>query len=646
MHLTQEYRDIGQENFYAAIGSNLMRRDLLKKVNEQDLKPGNGLGNEFFGYGIVEKPIRVAVIGTGDQGSILIGAMNPKYVQVVAIADIRPFNQHRAFHGDATNANTLALRPGLIRVFGWKNEEEARQNVKVFGAYQDLFDYYADKKGSENEEGDENGNETNVEEGIEAIIIGLPLHLHAPVAIQAMKQGYHVLTEKLMAHTVAQCKEMARASELYKRHCATGHQRHYNVLYDHAIKIIQSGLMGDVHYIRAQWHRNNLPGADSWKQPIPIQIKAEPDDVGDPRFGGRGRLGWTLADRRNRLNNLLAAAERGPLTPAQTAQLEDLQRQATQLEAQVADGVLMDGGEFNGFTFKSAEEYGYVSIDEMRIGGAKPFNRPAAEELLRWRLYDRTSAGLMAELGSHQLDAANIFLAAMVGGKKQYPLSVSATATRTIFPEDLAESPVDRDVEDHIHCLYDYPTEGYDPNDALGKLRKITLAYSSINGNGFGGYGETVFGTRGTLQIDTEKEAMLYQRADVHRKTRITANAQGVPQLTLDDAGDPLSAAIGLQATIANDLGRGYAEQIEHWAYCIRENPEADPSKEMPRCYPEVALADAVISLTTNIAARLGDPVEFEPAWFDIKSDATPEAKYAETDAERQHFTPNLERYA
>ena len=610
MHLTSEQRTIGQENFYAAIGSSLLRRDLLKNVNARELQSGKGLGSEFFGYGTVEKPVRVAVLGTGDEGSVLIGAVNPKYVQVVAIADIRPFNQYRAFHGDVSSPNALAVRPGLIKVFGWKDEAEARKNVKVFGDYKELLDFYKGKEG---------------EEGIEGVIIGLPLFLHAPAAIAALKQGCHVLTEKLMAHTVAQCKEMARAAELYKRHCAIGHQRHYNVLYDHAVKMLQSGVLGDLHYIRAQWHRNNRPGTDSWKQPIPKEI--QPDD---PQAD---RLERTLASYKGRLASPSTKEADKPL----------LEKQIAQVEAQIADRVLLAGGDHRGFSFKTAEEYGYVTDPNMHVDGSeKPYNRHAAEELIRWRLYDRTSAGLMAELGSHQLDAASIFIAATRGGKKQYPLAVSATATRTIFPADLGENPVDRDVDDHIHCIYDYAAEGYDKNDMLGKQRKITVAYSSINGNGFGEYGETVFGTKGTLLIDKEKEAMLYNRAEVNKKTKITSSSQGL-QITMDDEGDPLSAAIGLQATFG-DVSRGYCEEIEHWAYCIRENPEADHSKPMPRCYPEVALADAVIALTTNISAKLGETVEFDPAWFDAKSDATPEAKYAETDEQKKYFTPNLER--
>jgi hypothetical protein len=68
-------------------------------------------------------------------------------------------------------------------------------------------------------------------------------------------------------------------------------------------------------------------------------------------------------------------------------------------------------------------------------------------------------------------------------------------------------------------------------------------------------------------------------------------------------------------------VSRGYTEEIEHWAWCIR-NP--DPANQ-PKCRPEVALGDAVIALTTNIAIRQNKPIEFKDEWFDIASDATPE---------------------
>ncbi|MGL4942322.1 MAG: Gfo/Idh/MocA family protein [Thermoguttaceae bacterium] len=617
-----DQRALGQENFYAAIGSDLLRRAFLKEVNAEGVTSGNGLGAKFFGYGTVDKPVRVAVLGTGDEGSILIGAINPKYVQVAAIADIRPYNQWRAFHGDNYSEDIKKLRTGLNAKYGWKDEAEGRQNVRVYGDYRELL-----QRESEN---------TDEATRIQGVIIALPLHLHAPAAIAAMEAGFHVLTEKLMGHTVAKCKDMARAAEKYKKHMATGHQRHYNVLYDHAKKLLASGVLGDLHYIRAQWHRNNQPGRDSWQMPLPPGVKD-----GDAQGG---RLDRELESWKKQLESLEGKAS--------ADEIQSWKMKIAQKEAQIADALLIKGGEHNGASFKSATDYGYEDATLHIEGSPVAYERPALEELIRWRLFNRTSAGLMAELGSHQLDASSIFIAAMHDGKKQYPLRVSASSTRSIFPTQLDKSPLDRDADDHITCVYDYAAPGYNPDDPIGKQRKITVAYSSINGNGFGGYGEVVFGTRGTLLIETEKEAMLFRGASLDDKTVVVEKKSRSGETFLDiepsAAGDPLSAAIGLQATFG-DVSRGYTEQIEHWAYCISENPEPDYTKEngvfvsgkpMPRCYPEVALADAVIALTTNIAADRSETVDFDRAWFDYHSDATPEAHFAESDEEKKKFTP------
>ncbi len=85
-------------------------------------------------------------------------------------------------------------------------------------------------------------------------------------------------------------------------------------------------------------------------------------------------------------------------------------------------------------------------------------------------------------------------------------------------------------------------------------------------------------------------------------------------------AGGGHAAAQGA-AAIGPDVSRGYREELEHWAWCIR-NP--DPNNK-PRCRPEVALGDAVIALTTNIAARKGLRINFKEEWFDPSRPETPE---------------------
>src|SRR5438876_5704458 len=80
-----------------------------------------------------------------------------------------------------------------------------------------------------------------------------------------MEAGKHVLCEKLMGWNITQCKRMIRTADRTQKLLAIGHQRHYSLLYAHALDVIQSGVLGDIHHIRALWHRNNatlLPAAE------------------------------------------------------------------------------------------------------------------------------------------------------------------------------------------------------------------------------------------------------------------------------------------------------------------------------------------------------------------------------------------------
>ena len=83
MHLTPEERELGQENYYSALS--VSRRDFLTGAIAAGAVSGAGLGAMYFGYDKIPDPVRVAVIGTGDDGQVLIVAHNPEYVQIVAI---------------------------------------------------------------------------------------------------------------------------------------------------------------------------------------------------------------------------------------------------------------------------------------------------------------------------------------------------------------------------------------------------------------------------------------------------------------------------------------------------------------------------------------------------------------------------------
>ena len=559
------------------------RRSFVKGGVLAAAVPAVGLGAFYFGYErTLGSPLRVAILGTGDEGSVLLGAINPEYVTVKAIADIRPFNVHRAFHGDVSSPVALKARCGLMAKYGWKTEHEARKHVKVYDDYRALLEN---------------------EKDIEAVIIGLPLHLHADASIKAMRKGYHVLCEKLMAHTVGQCKEMARIANDEHKHLAIGHQRHYNILYQEAVDNIKRGVLGDIHYIRAQWHRNYRPGSDSWQQPMPQLAKKD-----DPQ--ARKLI--------NDLNN--AKAE---LDSATGREIEATYKRWAQIQAQINDSILVEGGTLKtGDTYKTAKDYGY---NDAKLFGS--YNRPALEELLRWRLFQRTGAGLMVELGSHQLDAASIFLTAQqerkvpeFKGQKLHPLSVLVSANRNLFGSD-------REVADHVTALVEFPSWDYDASSKVGRKRKIGVQYSTINGNGFGGYGEIVCGTEGTLVLATEATSEIMKSGGA---TSVKADTAAVALDT--QASGPAQAAVASSG--AAEVSRGYQEEIEHWAWCVRVNPKNRDKTLQPRCKPEVALTDAVIALVTNEAAVKGGKMNFKEEWFDVKSDETPEGIAPDTKKE------------
>ena len=80
MNLTAEQKAIGKDNYYEAMG--VTRRNFMKEIAAAGAVTGAGLGGMYFNYQKVGDPLRVGVIGTGDEGQVLMGAISPDYVQV------------------------------------------------------------------------------------------------------------------------------------------------------------------------------------------------------------------------------------------------------------------------------------------------------------------------------------------------------------------------------------------------------------------------------------------------------------------------------------------------------------------------------------------------------------------------------------
>ena len=170
-----------------------------------------------------------------------------------------------------------------------------------------------------------------------------------------------------------------------------------------------------------------------------------------------------------------------------------------------------EGGRSDANTGRYDTWFAGVPPEDKDVDLAK-YGYRSREEMVRWRLYQRTGAGLMAELGSHQLDACGILLSAVLGkgdGHPVHPAAVSGAGVNSFFTDG-------REVEDHVYLTYEYP-------------QNVVVTYSSISTNEIDSYGEQIMGTKGTLAILSEKDVMLFREKTL-KDTRVTWAEQRIAQ--------------------------------------------------------------------------------------------------------------------
>ena len=103
---------------------------------------------------------------------------------------------------------------------------------------------------------------------LDVVHICLPHYLHAPVAIEAMKLGCDVLTEKPMAITMKQAEEMVKAAKKYKRRLGVIFQNRYNAGTQLIRQCLDSGRLGKVLAAKCNvtWYRDDAYYTESdWK---------------------------------------------------------------------------------------------------------------------------------------------------------------------------------------------------------------------------------------------------------------------------------------------------------------------------------------------------------------------------------------------
>ena len=150
--------------------------------------------------------IKVAIIGQGRSGRD-IHAYNlktiPEKFAITAVVDVLPERRERA---------TRELGKGCC----------------VFADYTELF---------------------AVKDDIDLVINATPSHLHVPVTLDLLRRGFNVLCEKPFAKTAAEVDQMITEAEKSGALLAVFQQSRFNPCYKEIMRILDSGILGEIIHI-------------------------------------------------------------------------------------------------------------------------------------------------------------------------------------------------------------------------------------------------------------------------------------------------------------------------------------------------------------------------------------------------------------
>lgn len=116
---------------------------------------------------------------------------------------------------------------------------------------------------------------------IDAVMIATPDHMHAPIAMAAMRAGKHVYCEKPMAHSVEEARLMTRTAKERGVVTQMGQAGHASEATRQIKEWLDAGAIGRVKEIHAWTDRPGTPKRPWWPQPavVPEVPETVPADL-------------------------------------------------------------------------------------------------------------------------------------------------------------------------------------------------------------------------------------------------------------------------------------------------------------------------------------------------------------------------------
>jgi predicted dehydrogenase len=124
--------------------------------------------------------------------------------------------------------------------------------------------------------------EARRKDGIEAVAIVTPNHMHAPVALQFLRRGIHVICDKPLTATLPEAKRLAKAAEASGVVFALTHNYTGYPMIRQAAAMVRSGALGDIRVVQVEY-------AQDWlAEPIEQTGQKQADWRTDPARSGAG----------------------------------------------------------------------------------------------------------------------------------------------------------------------------------------------------------------------------------------------------------------------------------------------------------------------------------------------------------------------
>ncbi len=124
--------------------------------------------------------------------------------------------------------------------------------------------------------------ESQRDDGIEAVAIVTPNHMHAPAALAFLKAGIHVICDKPLTTTLADAKKLKRVVESTGLVFGVTHNYTGYPMVRHARELVQKGVLGDLRVVQVQY-------AQDWlTEPLEKTGQKQAEWRADPKRSGAG----------------------------------------------------------------------------------------------------------------------------------------------------------------------------------------------------------------------------------------------------------------------------------------------------------------------------------------------------------------------